>query len=249
MKETYTIDSKKTLSKISSTGGTAVSFAVGSKDVFYPWQMIGDKARGGCFMPAPWFDASLRGLKKHGFLRDLKAGRYNVEKDIATFTFYQPSMEGYPWSIKYHTVAIVDQNKLTMSLSAECLGGKAPVLPGFYPYFACDDASKVRVYVAGEEFRGFSSKSRMFPLAGERIDIHIPDKWDIIMKLEGDFFKLSREDPEKYGRPQMVLWSDAPDEFFCVEPILQDQRFFDTPKGRYLEEHEKIYLEVSFEVR
>jgi hypothetical protein len=60
------------------------------------------------------------------------------------------------------------------------------------------------------------------------------------MELGGDFFD--------HGIPQMVFWSDAPEKFFCVEPILQDEKLFDTPDGCFLEKGQKLFIEMSINV-
>ncbi|MFH0969079.1 MAG: hypothetical protein V1804_01080 [Patescibacteria group bacterium] len=244
--EEYNIGPKESRATVSSTGGIATRFAVEGRNVFYPWRMIGNKSRGGCPICAPWFGSSPRGLKKHGFLRDMESEAGSIGRNEVKFSFRHGQMQGYPWSMRYETGAKVSEDGvLTMSLGIRRLDdgidGKASVLPGFHPYLE-GDSSEAEVYVGSKEFKGFAEESRMIPLTNRLITIVIPGPSERIIKMElgGDFFR--------YGQPQMVFWSDSPREYFCVEPILYAKDLFDTPKGYGLEKNQEMNLSVSFKV-
>lgn len=239
----HAIKNGNTKVTVLKAGGTVKRFSVGRKNIFYPFRMINGKQRGGCFFCAPWFGSSPRAEKKHGFLRDYMANWSCVGVNGGQFVFYEKKEENYPWAVRYMTGALLDE-KRTLRMFLKITRGnddmlrKAPVLPGFHPFFACEDASKVKVFTGGKKYQGFKEKSKMIPLKEKYIHIVIPGKKEIEMTLGGDFFE--------HAQPQMVLWTDSPEEYFCVEPILQDQKLFETSKGFYLDKRENIYLEVSF---
>jgi galactose mutarotase-like enzyme len=245
MKGLYEIKNGKTRATLSEIGGTVTLFTVEGKNIFYPYREIEGKQRGGCFFCAPWFGLSAKAERKHGYLRDIRANRFSVAGNTGEFTFLNRKEENYPWLMEYVTGAAIDgEGMLEMSLEIkhwnDSMLRKAPVLPGFHPFFACKDASKVRVFLGGKKYQGFEEKSRMIPLKTRDIHIVIPGSHEIEMTLLGDFFK--------FKQPQMVFWTDAPEKYFCVEPIFQDQKFFETSKGFYLDQFKFLKLEVSFRV-
>ncbi len=228
-------------------GGTVTNFKVKGKEIFYPWRNIDDKERGGCFMCAPWIGLSPREQKKHGYLRGMKyviASISNNAPDSIELIFGGIGHERYPWVLKYVTTAtILFDGSLCMTLSITRMGdgieGMAPILPGFHPFFACQDTSKVRVSVLNDRFHGFSEKAQSIPLEYRIIRIEMPER-KLEMEFNGDFSWL-RE-------PQMVFWTDATDKYACVEPIIQEKRRFESPEGYYLGEGESMKLSVLFRV-
>jgi galactose mutarotase-like enzyme len=245
MKKSYLIERGNTRATISGIGGTVTSFEVDGKNIFHPYREIRGKQRGGCFYCVPWFGPSSRAEKKHGYLRDLRANRGSVAGNAGEFTFLNSKEESYPWLMEYMTgAAIEDEGRLDMSLEIkrwkDNMLRKAPVLPGFHPFFACKDAGKVKVFSGDKKYQGFEEKSKMITLETRDIHIVIPGSHEIEMTLLGDFFR--------FKQPQMVFWTDAPGKYFCVEPIFQDQKLFETTEGFYLDEFEFLRLEVSFRV-
>lgn len=245
MEKSYSFKHGDTEETVSSLGGTVARLTVGGEDIFYPWRMVGDKARGGCPICAPWFGSSPRGEKKHGFMRDMEADSVDVEEDVPEFVFFQKGRENYPWEMKYSTSSYVHSGgifKMSLRIGRlnDGIASRAPVLPGFHPYFACDDASKVEVYSGGEKFQGFSNEARVLPLFDKRIIIKVPGKRTINIQLEKYFFCC--------GQPQMVFWTDSPGEYFCVEPILYSPKIFDTEAGLHLAEGQIVQITMSIKV-
>ena len=213
---------------LSSTGGTITSAMVGKLEILYPWRQIGDKARGGCHICAPWFGQSPRSKKKHGYLRDLEARDVKLESNNAKLIFHHPGNESYPWSLGYEIGVYAYTNGLKMTLRIDRMDDKevipAPVLPAFHPYFGCKDESTVRVLNGGAAYNGFSCESRSVGISSEAILIAMPSK-NIMMELGGAFAPV---------KSQLVLWTDAPKDYVCVEPVLQNKRTFETPGGPFL---------------
>lgn len=245
MEDSYQIKGGDATATISTLGGTAAVFIVGNTDFFYPQHMIGDKARGGCPLCAPWFGSSKRGAKKHGFLRDTRASGAFVGEKTMCLEFHDQGRPSYPWPLGYETRAHIRENGalemiLRIKRGKDGIAEDAPVNAGFHPFFACENADKVEVFVAGKMFKGFAEESRTIPLESESVLIHIPHEKIILMKLSGDFFR--------YGRPQLVFWTDAPGKYACVEPIFQPYDWFDTPRGFFLEEDRGMKFIATFEI-
>lgn len=227
---------------VSSVGGTVKQFIVKGRDIFYPWKIIDGKERGGLPICAPWFGLSTRASKKHGFLRDSEAIDFFARESVANALFVNGST-GYPWSLRYDVTVNCNDRELALLLAIRNSSGlleKAPICPGFHPYFACKKSSRAVVAVEGKEYGNFSAKSQMISLESRKIMVHVPDESILItMNLSESFFK--------FGNPQMNLWTDSED-YFCVEPILYPYNLFDTSQGFYLEAGEEINLGITFHV-
>lgn len=234
-----------TKAMVSPIGGTVTSFGVDGKDVFFPQQMIGEKKRGGCPICAPWFGSSPRGLDKykHGFLRNLIEQNHIIDKSAVELDFFNLTDRGpypwdYPWDIRFKTVSLVKDSQLFMALETERLAkdgnaSPAPILPAFHPYFACQDASKVvvRIGTGGKEHRGFSEEARSIPLTDNLVVVCLPG-WKVAMALDWTF---SPPLGTGFSDARIVLWSDAPDKYVCVEPVFGGKTYFeDEVNGKFL---------------
>lgn len=244
MNKIYAIKNLDAQAMVSSTGGTVMSFVVGDKEIFFPWRTIGDKDRGGCPICAPWFGSSWMAEKKHGHLRELRAKHCIFTDSSVAFHFRRfIKKDNYPYAISYIArSSLVTENELKMMVVLERekdgIPSLAPILPGFHPYFACSDANQVEVIMGGEKYSGFDIASKMVPVKSRMITIKMPGQ-EIEMLLGTAF---------KEGQSQLVFWTDSPQEYVCVEPILQDKKFFTSEGGYYLEEDEELSLHVSFRV-
>jgi D-hexose-6-phosphate mutarotase len=247
----YQAKHDRTKASVLERGGIVERFTIGEEEIFYPWRITDPKKgvmRGGCFGCAPWFGSSSRGEKKHGFLRDTLA--YSVEdddEDRIAMNLYHHGSENYPWNLMFATDVRVRDRSLYFGLSIlrqfDNVAGEAPVLPGLHPFFACRDASKVEVWLGRKMYQGFSSEARQIPLDETLVLINIPGERIIRIDLSMGFFIPIRSDP------QLVLWTDAPDKYFCVEPILYPKELFDTLDGHYLvrEDDTDIGMWISVE--
>lgn len=229
--------------RISNFGGDIVRFVHSGKEIFFPRQEIGDKIRGGMHFCLPWFGSSPRGKKKHGFLRDTRAERSSIKMHEARMDFRLVSRENYEWPLECSAAAKISETGIFESslkvgrLANDKTEGRAPILPGFHPYFA-GKAADVRVMVGDQEFGGFEEKSRAVPFRGNPVSIFLPDR-TLEIELGGAFMECE---------PELVFWSDSPD-YFCVEPILQSQALFETDLGFYLEPGQELDLSMTIKVR
>lgn len=231
---------------VSDIGGTVLSFKVAGKDIIYPWRRTDDgKERGGIPICAPWFGSAPEfGERKHGHLRELKADKVSYINDSSLeMVFEHPGSQGYPWAMEYILKVSVKRKTLSVSIQTKRLDdgifNRAPINPGFHPYFLGNEKN-VLVSTSGfETFSGFSKESKSFSAGGSIIAIVQSYKNSIrrtiIMRLAGDFSENS----------VVVFWSDNPEEYFCVEPVLEDKKVFDGPDGHLLHIGESVVISMS----
>jgi galactose mutarotase-like enzyme len=238
----YKIQNGGTEVTVSERGGTITSFISKGKEIFYPWREEGGKMRGGCPICAPWFGSSPRGEKKHGHLRNIKPFDVVHTDSGVVLKFIRAQDELYPWAMQYSVVVVIyPDGALYLSLVMKRLGDystePAPVLPGFHPYFSCRKAEEVRLNLAGENFSGFSDHAKPIPFKSRYALIEMPER-----TIEMKFGKKQMAEES-----QLVLWTDLPNQFVCIEPILENKNLFDTPGGCHLEEGEwlEIYMVLN----
>ncbi len=211
----YTLKCGKTKAVVSTIGGTVLSFNVDGRDILFPYFVEKNgKARGGCPICSPYFGLVPEfGEKKHGYLRDIEATEiigqgYNSIQML----FDCAGTPDYPWSLMHEVNVIVREGMLSVSLKIERpndgLFDRAFINPGFHPYFSgySDD---ILVVSGLGNYSGFSEHSKAFEIRSSALVIEENGK-RIAMRLEGNFSKKSH----------VVLWSDDPERYFCVEPIL-----------------------------
>jgi galactose mutarotase-like enzyme len=227
---------KNIKASISPLGGTIQGLQINGVDVLYPLFKTSDgKMRGGMPMCAPWFGNTQspldESLPKHGLLRHLKPKSVGFQKTHTIEMEFEDeeNREKYSWNLKYLVTASVDNNSLKTLVRItrvnDGLFDRAPVNFGFHPYFAVTGKPEdVKVTIGADTHKGFSDKSKMIPLTSTSILIQQPNR-EIVMSLIG--FPVTNS--------QIVLWSDAPEKYFCVEPILDDPKNFGTKNGFFLD--------------
>ncbi len=251
MENHYVLTSKdeKTKSIISSLGGTIQNFLVDGNNILFPYHTTPEgNIRGGCHMCAPCFGTSPRFPKKHGVLRDISM--YSVQKyapNSISMEFEQLPTEKYPWHLWYNTDVTVKDNEMTTTLRTYRLKDnnkeKAPINIGFHPYFANEGAKYVEVmeFPTGKTQWIFSKEARSAPLDGKgAIFIEMP-RWRVLMYFNS-FIEINGY------RSRMVLWSDDPKKYTCIEPIMYDYNLFDTKEGCFLNVGDVIILSMTLRV-
>lgn len=248
----YTIvsDDGGTQASISSLGGTVLSFRVGGNDIFFPqYTTENGKVRGGCHICAPWFGGSLFSTRKHGYLRDISLdGLQRCDNDSISMEFDQPGNKEYPWHLWYNSTVVVQNNELLMILRIHHLNDgvkeKAPINIGFHPYFAVSGSIQdVKIKGLADEKTSylFSDKSLSISLGDKRdILIDLP-QWKIAMDLEG-FTSINAYSP------YIVLWSDDPKKYACIEPVVSDHKIFNTRNGYFLDVGDVMILSMTLRV-
>jgi len=205
---------------VSDVGATIKMFQIDGENIFFPYFVGKDKkARGGCPICSPYFGLMQEfNEKRHGYLRDIKATNI-VERgpNAMEFVFNFSGTSKYPWSL-FHEVRVETMRRglflrLTIVRLDDGLFDLAYVNPGFHPYFS-GWAEDARVTSGSGEYSGFYESAKIFATGSSALVIENSKK-RIAMKLEGDF------SPKK---SHAVLWSDAPEKYFCVEPIFTDPK-------------------------
>lgn len=219
---------------VSETGGTVTNLVLNGFPIIYPQKIIGEKLRGGIPICFPFFGppkSRYSSIRQHGWLRD---EILNCIKSNSTLSFEGKSLgrEDYPWHMHYRidftlTKEGVFRAILFMERLKDGVFGRAPVNPGFHPYFS--NLGKRSVFLNGKEKTSFSQSSEIINIR-ENLIIDL-GKTKVELSLEGDFGEQSC----------FVLWSDSED-YFCVEPVMQYPSYFATKKGKFLDEEESLTL-------
>ena len=216
--DSFAVDRFGTITKWPSTQGI---------DIIYPRQQTPEgKVRGTCFIVAPvfgkppktgaWAGAS---LPQHGFVRLLDANYPVVSGfEASTSTHYldlniRPS-EGYHWGfslgaqIVHSSPHLVDYWLIVGRMQGCENRGRMPLSFGLHPYFATHGESW-EIFL-GDELVADSSRSYA---KAESFDC--VRNQQVFLRTVHGIVKL------KLGEfDQVVIWSDNPLEYVCIEPTL-----------------------------
>ena len=164
------------------------------------------------------------------------------DEPAVSLGFTGPQTTQYPWRMSYAVRIEASEASLNTELSiTRSLGcarnDRAPVLPGFHPYFV-GKADEAKILLDGQwPIPGaIGSEPRFIALDGARKVLIWTSGKQVLMELNPAFLKEGI----------VVLWTDNPAEYFCVEPVIQDPHRFIHADGRYLERGETLGLAVSF---
>lgn len=210
--------------------------------MIYPFfERVDGKKRGGIPMCFPFFGPSHRNfadVPQHGWLREQKLHMISDTVITQGLFFVGDSNEEdvrhyvYP-RISYSVLHILRQQTRAIETHLSFFGmgpGKIPLNPAFHPYFPNDGMCMVKI--GNRTFTHFAPKAQCVSIAGGDDIVIITGKLTILMRLRG------------FGRHVCVyLWSDAPDQYFCVEPVFNPVELFHTEEGFYL--HDSSSWEMS----
>jgi len=247
-----TIGNKHVCAVVSSIGGTVENFVFHSENIIFPPKIVGDKSRGGIPIPFPFFgkpSKEFSSIQQHGWLRHQELRLYKESRNQVVFVGENKVIEDYPWQLKYVITVSIDPATaaLTLSLVIERLKDgcffAAPINPGFHPYFCSDPSSSSEHCITRCLARVGSRVITDFEAGSSKIAVSHPiliksGKRVLQMSLGGNFNSAS----------ELTLWTDNPDKYFCVEPVLTSRDAFAHPEnGKFLKEGEK--LEMTMELR
>ncbi len=210
--------------------------------MIYPFFERADgKKRGGIPICFPFFGLSqsaFADVPQHGWLRDQRL-RMISESAITQGLFFIGDSSGEDVShyvfqhISYSVLHILRQQTRAIETHLSFFGmgpGRVPLNPAFHPYFPCDGACMVKI--GNRTFTNFPKKAQCVYITDGDDIIIITGKLTILMKLQG------------FGRRACVyLWSDAPDQYFCVEPVFNPVELFNTEEGLFL--NDNAHCELS----
>lgn len=175
---------------------------------------------------------------KHGRLRSTTLKVLNSDKGGASF-FMEERVD---LTLFESTVNVaVEENAVSTWLTLRNAGMKrAPILPAYHPYFATPArglAVLMDGQVVGQASRGgfaynISSKSHTIPVTGEfQVEL---DGIGLVTLLHTQ------------NCSHIVLWSDDPTQYVCVEPVFGTPGTFGLQGGAVLESGRHIHCSVDF---
>lgn len=124
-------------------------------------------------------------------------------------------------------------------------GVRAPILPAFHPYFAVptEPLMALTVKMGDEELcfastkgvcSGVSRKARVHERSDNLVEVNIETVGKVTLDLPDDCTHI-------------VVWSDNPRSYVCVEPIFGKPGTFNKPEGRWIEPGERIECNVRLD--
>ncbi len=177
---------------------------------------------------------------KHGFLRHTLLNITHYSDNLAQFEAPSFSRNGLLKSGPFVDIALSSRG-VWASLCAKNNGlEELPILPASHPYFAVPEGrglevkmgTEVLVAIYGAAAWGVNAKACVVERTGPvsvklfgigTVDLGLPDNCTHI-----------------------VLWSDSPFDYVCVEPIFGTPGSYGTKEGRWLKPGEETKCEVQF---
>lgn len=237
----YTIGDLNAAVTVSDKGGKVIAYRWEGFDIIYPKKIVyggNQKERYGIPICFPIFgpppEKFAKEISQHGWLRDQYLNLVSKSDRSLTLMGVNKRKRAYRWLLRYQvTITVGAMGELEVKFQTERLHDgiedDLPINVAFHPYFKNENPGERAVTVGEKVMTDINEKALIIP-AEERMIIDLGRR-KVEMFLGGDF----------ESDPHVALWSDS-DKYFCVEPILTHPDDFDTPKGRYLGQGEKITL-------
>ncbi len=244
------------IATISDEFPTITSWVVDGKNILFPEQelKIDDKLkkRGGIPICFPNFGISVDykevKIPQHGYLRDteklLPDALVKKNSVIMSGTAAAYGLS-YFTSLEVKVNYLFNNPTLTQILSVKS-GIPSQMMPlglGFHPYFKVNRKYLNLIRDGKQINRDFYSDSKC--IRAQKIDfynvfeIQIDEKMSVVMKCSGAF---------QTELLHAFIWSDSPDQYICVEPVMVDTKLFGTPNGHFIGD-ETEYYHVSYTLR
>lgn len=210
--------------------------------VLYPFFAREDgKERGGCPICFPAFGSPVpvyTGENQHGWLRDERVVMNEFDGIVNAIGSRRAGGLYGTKNVVFNVIHSIYESSILSRLRffVEDIvtgGGNVLFRPGFHPYFPNDGATVLSV--DGKEYTNFSEKAQCIRICNESQVIISTGKLTIEMGLHGFF-----------GSTCLYLWSDAPDEYFCVEPVFSTREDF--LNGDYLNAVSGTLYDIAMEL-
>ncbi len=231
---------------VSPQGGSILQWQYKEHMILGPTSMVrvGDelKARGESHWCYPNFGTpppELAIFGKHGpFRKMLLKPEYGETYQFASFT----SSSGGKSEVSYN----LGLDGLDARFSFIHLGPEhRPILPAFHPYFQVPTGLRMRLTVrmgdqelcwAGNagSCSGVSKEARVYERDDKLVEVTIDTVGKVTLDLPDDCTHI-------------VVWSDYPCSYVCVEPIFGKPGTFGKPEGRWIEPGERIECNVRLD--
>jgi galactose mutarotase-like enzyme len=198
--------------------------------LLYPFFIRSDgKERGGCPICFPAFGSPApvyAGEKQHGWLRETVISTVSHGFSASSLCIHRlgglyTSRVAVNIMHTIYATMLASRLQFIVSNKLDRENEKALVRPGFHPYFP--NEGKTEVDINGLKYTEFTNDAQCIMLDGASDIIINTGDLRIRMRLEG--FDLSIA--------CVYLWSDAPEKYFCVEPVVCARDPF--VEGRYMQ--------------
>lgn len=236
------IENQNTIATISDDFPTITAWKVDGMDILFPERILPidgkQRKRGGIPICFPNFGkpVSYKGaqIPQHGFLRDTKKALY-VSQTASDFVVMSGIIDAYDVSyemtIKMQVHHQFNTPTLTQTLSVWS-GNPSQEMPlclGFHPYFKLN-RKHLNFLRDGKAMNMdlFSDENLLHAQTfdfNNMFEVQLDEKLSVIMVCLGDF-------ATSYQR--VCIWSDNPDEYICIEPIIHDSKLFGTSQGHFV---------------
>ena len=231
---------------VSPQGGSILQWQYKEHMILGPTRMVrvGEelKARGEshwCYPnfgtpPPEWFI-----LGKHGpFRKNLLTPRFDETSQIASF--YNGGLIGIKSKVSYNLGLDGLEARLSVQQGRS---DRFPILPAFHPYFAVPASGEtLRIQMGGEDLcwatsrnsRGVSSEARVIERNDKLVEVLLTSICRVTIEPSDDCTHI-------------VIWSDKPWSYVCVEPIFGKPGTFGKPEGRWIEPGDRIECGVRLD--
>ncbi len=233
----------------SPQGGSILQWEFGPQMILGPSRIVqvGDvlKLRGETHWCFPNFGKASEGpytQPQHGYLRDWVLSDKSHSPTWANFASVPPSAGGP--ALQVDTSVQVYPNGFSAGLKVSN-GEKerVPILPALHPYFAVPKQGLI-VTVGGETVAevglgivsGVSKDSQTIERSGRLVAVQLHGIGEVHLNL-----------PDHCSH--VVIWSDEPTQYVCVEPIFGKPKTYGTAEGRWIEPGQEIICDVYFDLR
>ena len=231
--------------EISKIGGTILSWTVGGQEIipklFKKVNQETGKAsyRGGMPICFPFFGPSPEGMKsipQHGWLRNSEMEIIEPGKNEITFSQKNQPTNEYPWQLKTTLQYKITDDSLEVILQITRLSddqqSSAPIDPALHPYFAINKNHQIKV---NQQEIDFSPKD---------YGLDITDGSDITIDTKAGTVKMTTA-----GFSKLWVWSDKPEEYGCLEPVLDDPKKFNTKAGTFLDSEGALTVRMRLDLQ
>ncbi|MEI6672077.1 MAG: hypothetical protein WCL02_01630 [bacterium] len=243
------IKNNNNIATISDIFPTITSWNIDGIDILFPEQEVlidgKQKKRGGTPLCFPNFGHAVtyKGVEipQHGFLRD-KEHQFIRTNGTGPRLFLRGNVQAYNLSydtsilMQVHNQFNIPTLTQTLTVKSGISSEEMPLCLGFHPYFKIN--RKYLNFIRDGKAMNMGLFDNEGLLHAQKYDfkntfeIQIDEKVSVIMCCIGDFVT---------GQQQVCIWSDNPDQYICVEPIMHKSELFGTSQGYFVESKEQTF--------
>jgi hypothetical protein len=236
------IENQNTIATISDDFPTITSWQVDGIDILFPEQILPidgkQRKRGGIPICFPNFGkpVNYKGaqIPQHGFLRDTKkalAVSQTASDVIVMGGIIDAYDVSYKMNIKMRVHRLFNTPTLTQVLSVWSgnPSQEMPICLGFHPYFKVN--RKYLNFLRDGKAMNMDLFSDENLLHAQTFDFNNIFEVQLNEKLSVTMICL---DNFETGHQQVCIWSDNPEEYVCIEPIIHNSKLFGTSQGHFV---------------